>query len=128
MKARYAIGLALLSGTAFGAIAVQTLHAEAKLPAYAIVDNDVSDQAAYLKEFAPLGGKALVAAGGKILARGGTTVSIEGEPPKGRALVVMFESLEMARAAFASPAYREARKIGDKYAKFRIWAVEGAAP
>ncbi|WP_345946906.1 DUF1330 domain-containing protein [Bradyrhizobium sp. 197] len=90
-----------------------------------MVDNDVSDQVAYLKEFAPVGGKALAAAGGKILARGGMTVSIEGEPPKGRALVAMFESLEKAQAAFASPAYREARKIGDKYAKFRIWAVEG---
>jgi uncharacterized protein (DUF1330 family) len=36
--------------------------------------------------------------------------------------------LEKAVAAYKSPAYMEARKIGDQYAKFRIFAVEGVAP
>jgi uncharacterized protein (DUF1330 family) len=29
------------------------------------------------------------------------------------------------KAAYNSPEYKEARKIGDKYAKFRAFAVEG---
>ncbi len=29
--------------------------------------------------------------------------------------------------AYNSPDYKEARKIGDKYATFRIYAVEGVA-
>jgi len=33
--------------------------------------------------------------------------------------------MEAAKAAYSLPAYKEARKIGDKYAKFRIVAVEG---
>jgi uncharacterized protein (DUF1330 family) len=37
----------------------------------------------------------------------------------------MFESMEKAQAAYTSPAYIEARKIGDKYGKLRIFAVEG---
>jgi uncharacterized protein (DUF1330 family) len=37
----------------------------------------------------------------------------------------MFESMEAAKAAYTSPAYLEARKIGHKYAKLRIFAVEG---
>jgi len=36
-----------------------------------------------------------------------------------------FESPEKAQAAFNSPADKEAKKAGDKYANFRIYAVEG---
>jgi len=36
-----------------------------------------------------------------------------------------FENLDMAQAAYNSPAYLEARKIGDKYSKLRTFAVEG---
>jgi hypothetical protein len=35
--------------------------------------------------------------------------------------------MEQAQATFASAGYREGRKIGDKFAKFRIWAMEGLA-
>jgi uncharacterized protein (DUF1330 family) len=38
---------------------------------------------------------------------------------------MQFESLAKAEAAFASKAYTDAKAIGDKYAKFRIYAVEG---
>jgi uncharacterized protein (DUF1330 family) len=53
--------------------------------------------------------------------------AIDGEPPKSRTVIVAFGSLEKAKATFAGSAYREGRKIGDKYAKFRIWAMEGIA-
>jgi uncharacterized protein (DUF1330 family) len=55
-------------------------------------------------------------------------VAIEGEPPKSRVAVHVWESIDKAQAGFTSDAYKEARKIGDKYAKFRIIAVEGVAP
>jgi uncharacterized protein (DUF1330 family) len=77
-----------------------------------------------LKEFAPIATKAIDAAGGKFLVRGGKTVALEGAPPK-RILVTAFDSLEPAQAALGSPAYLEARKIGDKYATFRTFVVEG---
>ena len=38
---------------------------------------------------------------------------------------MVFESMEQARATFNSPAYKAAKKLGDKYANFRIYAVEG---
>jgi uncharacterized protein (DUF1330 family) len=53
-------------------------------------------------------------------------VTLFGAPPK-RIAVMMFESMEKARAAFDSPAYQAAKKVGDKYAKFRVYAVEGLA-
>ena len=68
------------------------------------------------------------AAGAKFLARGGKNESIEGAPPTKRVIISQFESLEKAVAAYKSPAYTEARKIGNQYAKFRIFAVEGVIP
>jgi uncharacterized protein (DUF1330 family) len=35
--------------------------------------------------------------------------------------------MEDAKAAFSSPEYMEARKIGDKYATFRVFAIEGVS-
>jgi uncharacterized protein (DUF1330 family) len=128
MKTRFTVALAMFAGFGLGAAAIQGLHAQTKPPAYAIVEIDVSNQDAFVKEYSPIAGKAITAGGGKYLARGGKSVAIEGEPPKSRPVVIEFESLEKAQATFASAAYREGRKVGDKYAKFRIWAVEGVSP
>jgi uncharacterized protein (DUF1330 family) len=88
----------------------------------------VTNPDAYAKEYAPTAGKLLQDAGAKFLVRAGKTVTIEGEPPKGRVVVHAWESIDKAQAAFTSEAYKENRKIGDKYAKFRIYAVEGVGP
>jgi uncharacterized protein (DUF1330 family) len=92
-----------------------------------VLETDVTNADAYLKEYAPLAGKALTTAGGKFLARGGKNIAIDGEPPKSRTNIVAFETLDQARAAFGSAEYRDIRKIGEKYAKFRVWVVEGGA-
>jgi uncharacterized protein (DUF1330 family) len=128
MKTHYAVTLSLLAGIGVGAAAIQSLHAQAKPPAYAIVEIDVTNQDAYAKEYAPTAGKVLQDNGGKFLARAGKTAAIDGDPPKSRVIVLAFESIDKAQAAFGSAAYREGRKIGDKYAKFRVFAVEGVSP
>jgi uncharacterized protein (DUF1330 family) len=62
--------------------------------------------------------------GFKVVA-GGKNVTIEGTPPKARYVIVSYENMDKAIAAYNSPAFKEARKIGDKYASsFRIIAVE----
>jgi uncharacterized protein (DUF1330 family) len=125
MKTRYAAGLAVLAGVAIGAAAVQALHAQAKLPAYVVAEIDVIDLAPYDKEYVPPAAKAIADGGGKYVVRGGETASFFGEPPKPRIAIMVFESMEKAKAAFDSSAYRDAKAIGDKYAKFRVYAVEG---
>ena len=108
-------------------MAVQDLHAQAKPPAYVIVNVTVSDEDNYQKELKGYGatvGKILTDGGAKYLARGGKIVVIEGAPSK-RLVVLAFESLEKAEATMSSTAYRQARKPGDQYAKFRIIAVVG---
>jgi uncharacterized protein (DUF1330 family) len=119
------VALAMLVGFGLGAGAVQGLHAQAKPPAYVISEIDVTDADAYAKEYVPLANKALAESGQKRLASGGRTITLAGAPPASRIVLSVFESLEKAQAAYSSPAYLEARKIGDKYGKLRIFAVEG---
>ena len=125
MKTRYTVALSIVAGVAVGAAAVQALHAQAKPPAYVIAEIDVMNLEPFDKEYVPPAAKAVTDGGGKYIVRGGATAAFFGEPPKPRIAVMVFESMEKARAAFDSPAFKEAKKVGDKYAKFRVYAVEG---
>ena len=126
MKTNCKIALALLAGATMGGAAIQGLHAQARPPVYVIEEIDVSNPGSFLKEYAvksrslgrTFGGRILVAGSGKI-------TPIEGEPPKSRVIILQWESLEKIQAWVNSPEYKDLRKIGDKYAKFRIFAVEG---
>lgn len=124
MKA-YRIVLGMLASFGLGAGIVEGLHAQASPPAYVISEIDVTNPDAYAKEYVPLANKALADSGQKRLVSGGKTISLSGAPPASRIVLSMFENLEKAKAAYSSPAYLEARKIGDQYGKLRIFAVEG---
>src|SRR5215831_16699085 len=119
------IGLAMIASAALGAAAVQTLHAQAKSPAYNIVEITIKDQDGYNKEYLPAVTKAIADAGGKFIARGGKTISYEGAPPAPRVVVVQFESLDKLQAVYNSASYKEAIAVGDKSATQRIFGVEG---
>src|SRR4051812_17518067 len=125
MKTGHIILCSVLTGVAFGTAAVHALHAQAKPPAYVVAEIDVTNAEPYDKEYVPPAAKAITDGGGKYVVRGGRTVAIFGEPPKPRMAVMVFDSMEKAQAAFDSSAYKEAKKVGDKYAKFRVYAVEG---
>ena len=94
MKTHYPVTLAMLVGFGLGAVAVQGLHAQAKPPVYQITEIDVLNQEAYLKDYAPKAQAAIKAAGGKFLAAGGKTTTIEGEPPKSRVVLQQWDSVE----------------------------------
>ena len=128
MKTRVKLGLAMLNGFGLGAAAVHELHAKAAPPAYVVSEIDVVDEGGYANEYLALANKALAASGQKRLASSSNTLAIAGDPPKSRIVLSVFENMEKAQAAYASPAYLDAQKIGEKYAKFRIFVVEGAAP
>jgi uncharacterized protein (DUF1330 family) len=125
MKIQYSTALAMVAGIGIGAVAVQTLHAQATPPVYYIAEIDVTDLDAYTKEYAPKAQATIKAAGGRILAAGQKVTAFEGEPPKPRVAIQVWESMEKLRAWRNSAEYKEVRKIGDKYAKFRAFAVEG---
>jgi uncharacterized protein (DUF1330 family) len=130
MKTYYTIALSMLAGAALGAVAIQGLHAQAKPPVYYIAEIDVTNPDAYAKEYAPKAQAIIKASGGRFLAIGGAAATgakvtaFDGEPPK-RAVVQVWDSMEQILAWRAKPEYVELRKVGEKYAKFRSFAVDG---
>jgi uncharacterized protein (DUF1330 family) len=127
MKAKYAV-LGMVASFAVGAVAVQSLHAQTKPLAYGIAEIVVSNQEEYAKEFLPPVRKTIADAGGKFLAAGGKTVTLQGAPPALRVVVIQWESLDKAQAWWNSAATKDAFSIGEKYATFRNFTVEGVSP
>ena len=124
MKARYTV-LAALAGFGIGAVTIDQLHAQAKPPVFFVSEIDMKNADAYQKEYAPKAQASIRKHGGKILAAGQNITAVEGTPPKSRVAIQQWESIEKIKAWRNSPEYKEARKIGDKYATFRSYAVVG---
>ena len=125
MKTKYTVALSLLAGAALGGAAIQGLHAQAKPPAYLIADITVNNETLF-KEWADKINPTFPQFGAKYLVRGGQTIAIpgSGEPPK-RAVLIVFESLDKAKAWNESDAVKQARSMPDRGAKFHSWLVEG---
>ncbi len=125
MKILYTAAFAMLTGATMGALAVQGLRAQTKPPAYVVTETEITNLDAYQKEYVPLAQASIKAAGGHLLAAGQIIVVFEGAPPKTRVAINQFDSMEAAQNWRNSAQYKENRKVGDKYAKFRSFAVEG---
>jgi uncharacterized protein (DUF1330 family) len=124
MKNSFAMA-ALAAGIGSGGFGVHALQAQTKPPVYMIEDNTVNEREGFAKEFAPLARDSLQAYGGRYLG-GGSGISIDGDPPKGRVVLVRWDSLDQMMKWRNSPEYIAARAVGEKYGRFRIFAVEGA--
>jgi uncharacterized protein (DUF1330 family) len=125
MKTHHSVTLAMLAGFGLGAITVQGLHAQATPPVYQVVEIEPSDMETYLKDYVPKAQAAIKAAGGKFLAAGGKTTTIEGEPPKPRIVIQQWDSVEKIKAYRDSAAFKELLPLRNKLAKFRSFAVDG---
>ena len=115
---------AAIAGFGLGAVTIDQLHAQAKPPVYMIAINEVSDQERYAKEYVSPAQKSVKDHGGEYLAAGpGTRVA--GNLPEGPVVILRWESMEALQAWRNSPEFQAALKIGEKYAKFNIVAVNG---
>jgi uncharacterized protein (DUF1330 family) len=83
----------------------------------------ISNPAA-LAEYAKLAVPALQAAGGRTVVRGNPAKTFEGGTP-GRTVIIEFDSVEKAIAAYDSEAYVTARKLLDGAVEREIRIVEG---
>jgi uncharacterized protein (DUF1330 family) len=131
VKQYFGLGLAMLAGTAIGAAAVTGLHAQAKPPMYLITEIDVTNPEAYGTEFAPKAQATIKAAGGRFVVIGGTAgvgakpiTAMAGTPPK-RLTIQAWDSMDALNAWYKGADYQAALKIGEKYATFRRFAIEG---
>jgi uncharacterized protein (DUF1330 family) len=124
MKSKYKLAIAMLAGTALGAAAVQGLHAQAKPPVYMIAINEVSNQEGYAKEYIPPAQKSVKDHGGVYVAAGPGT-QVAGNLPNGPVIILRWESMEALQGWRNSPEFQAALKMGQKYAKYNIIAVNG---
>ena len=123
MKLLAPVAVAAVVGICIGATSVEVLRAETKPPVYAVGEIDVRDPEGYSKEYVPLARASTKAHGGQYLAAGSAT-AIDGEPPK-RLVILRWDSLDQLKDWRYSPEYMKARAIGEKFATYRVIAIEG---
>lgn len=97
------------------------------MPAYVIVDIDVTDPERY-EQYKAATPATIAAAGGRYLARGGKVTLFEGDWQPSRLVVLEFEDVAAAERWYESEAYQAAKKLREGGARMRMVAVEGTGP
>jgi len=131
MKQSILMGIVFVSGIVLGSMGVQELNATdiVKKPVYLVGEVDVTDIDGYTKEYSPKVRATVKAAGGRVVALGSSEkqdlIALDGAPAK-RVFIQVWNDVDQMQSWFNSSDYKEARKIGDKYATFRHFVVFGA--
>jgi len=124
MNPKYKMTLAVLTGAALGAAAMQGLHAQAKLKAYTVGEVEVIG--AMDPNYLPTVRKAIEQGHGHALRTlNGRVVSIEGPPPPKNVAIVEWDSVDDAVAFYKSKAWTDLAPQREKAQKtIRRYVVE----
>ena len=104
-----------------------TMWAQAPAPArkaYLLVQSDVTNPQQYA-EYAKLTPAIVEKFGGRFIARGGQSATLEGRTAPSRVVVLEFPSYERAQAYYASAEYQDAKKKRAGAATMQMVVVEG---
>jgi uncharacterized protein (DUF1330 family) len=127
MKTNYKVAIALLAGAAIGGAAIQGLHAQAKPPAYFVIEiNKITDAEGFkVVTQRPTGGAEIAKEfGGHYLARAGKITSLDGAAPE-RFVIYAFDSVDKAQAFYNSPYMKDTTTTRNKTTQARSFIVEG---
>jgi uncharacterized protein (DUF1330 family) len=125
MKTRYTVALTLLAGVAIGAVAVEGLHAQAKLKAYVVAELEPLGGAGLEPAYLTAVRKAITDAHGRSLRTLGRVEHIEGAAAPKRVAIIEWDSLDDAVAFYKSKAWTDLAPERDKGQKtIRRYAVE----
>jgi uncharacterized protein (DUF1330 family) len=94
------------------------------MPAYVVARIDVTDWGKY-REYVKATPGIIAQYGGRFIARGGQTATLEGPEETRRIVLLEFPSMEQARAWYHSEEYQDARKLRDTAAAASIIAIDG---
>lgn len=94
------------------------------MSAYVIASIDVTDPETY-KGYSERAPATIEKYGGRYLARGGETATLEGEGNTARKIIIEFDSVEAAKTWYDSPEYQEAKSRREGAAVASIIALEG---
>jgi uncharacterized protein (DUF1330 family) len=115
---RYLLAAALV------VVAVFAIAAQTPKKAYVIVQVDVTNPQQY-GEYMKLSPGVIEKFGGRFVARGGRSETLEGTPSKGRVVIVEFPSFERAKEFYDSAEYQAAKKVRAGAATAQFVLVEG---
>jgi uncharacterized protein (DUF1330 family) len=122
----YVAALAAIFGAAVGAGAVAGRRTARSPKAYVVTEVDLTgDMAAFQRDYAAQAQATIEPFGGRYLVRGGRVAGIEGEPPKPRIVISVFDSFDEAEAWRRSPAYVKIAAVRHREAKSRQYIAEG---
>ena len=94
------------------------------MAAYMIARVNVTDWDKY-NEYIKVTPGIIAKFGGRFIARGGETVTLEGPEEKWRMVVVEFPDLEKAKEFYSSPEYTDAKKIREGAALAQFVVISG---
>jgi uncharacterized protein (DUF1330 family) len=94
------------------------------MTAYVIVDIDVHDPIRY-EDYKSLAAPTVELYGGKYIARGGRTETLEGDWSPTRLVILQFENSEQAKKWLNSQEYREARALRHQTASSQMIVIDG---
>ena len=94
------------------------------MAAYVIAEIEVTDPATY-EGYKRKAAEAVATHGGRFLTRGGRTEPLEGDWRPKRLVVLEFDSMESAKAWWASEEYADPKAMRQRSARTRMIAIEG---
>jgi uncharacterized protein (DUF1330 family) len=126
MRTQYTVALSLLAGIVLGGLAVQGLHAQAKLKAYSIGEIEPIAGATVSPGYLDAARKAIADAHGRSMGTlNGKVFHIEGAPAPMKVAMTEWDSADAAKAFFLSKAWKDLAPEGEKTAKtVRRYIVE----
>lgn len=128
MKSILKISAAIACGLVVGGGAIQMLHAQSKPPAFVVAEITVKDLEGYEMNFLKPAQKNIADHGGKYLAGGfNKTLSLAGTEPPNRVVLLQFPNMDAVKAWRKEGEADLENDVGEKYAEFRVYAVDGVA-
>ena len=101
---------------------------QSKPPAFVVAEIAVSDLESYEMNFLKPAQKTIADHGGKYLAGGfDKTLSLAGPEPPNRVVLLQFANMDVVTAWRKEGEADLETGVGEKYAKFRVYAIEGIA-
>jgi uncharacterized protein (DUF1330 family) len=126
MKTKYVIAAGMVGSFVFGAVAVQTLHAQAARKGYIITATDVTGNPdVYKRDYIDLLAPTYAPFGGRYIVRQAKPVAFEGEAPRGYVVITEFDTVDKARGWLNSPEFLKIKPVRDRETKSQVYLVEG---
>lgn len=94
------------------------------MAAYVFAEIEITDPATF-DRYRPLAGASVERYGGTYIARGGRTVTVEGDWNPSRVVILAFDSVEAAQRWYGSPEYQECLPLRLASSTGKVIIVEG---